>query len=262
MSKLSRFFSGLARFSKCGERLGWFAAFQTYVVARGMGRAVVVRLRDINTDFHLRGGATDLGSFASFYLGYPLIRGMRVRTILDGGANIGDSAVLFASKYQPELVLAVEPDAENFEQLKKNAAGIRCIVPMRCALWSHDTEVNLKAAAGSTVGSQVRSDGDGDVVKARSIPSLAREHGVAGFDLVKLDIEGAEREVLQSSPEEWLKQCQIFILELHDQISPGAGSALIKAVEACGPFRVRQIGEYLVFLRSEPGLDLTVSFEG
>ncbi len=251
MINFSRIFYGLARFSRCGEKLGWKAAFQVYILARALGCPVVVRLREVAVDFHLRGGAADLGSFASFYLGYPVIGGVEVRTVLDGGANIGDSAVLFAWKYSPELVVAVEPDKENFELLVKNTAAVPCVAPVCCALWSHDSTVSLIASEGSTVASSVRVAGPGDKVEARSIVSLARQYKLEGFDLVKLDIEGAEREVLGVNPSAWLKHCRILILELHDQISPGAGLAMIEAVRESGPFNIRNIGEYLVFVRCE-----------
>lgn len=259
--RLSRLFAGWARIARCGEKLGWWVAFQTYVLARLLGRPVRVWLRDPETEFYLRGGATDLGSFASFFMGYPVVRGTKIRTVLDGGANIGDSAVLFAWKYEPDLVLAVEPDAANFAQLQRNTERFPCVVAVQGALWSHDTKVSLHAAEGSTVGSQVKQGNEGDLVSARSIASLAAEHRIVGFDLVKLDIEGAEREVLQSDAASWLMHCRVFILELHDQLAPGAGMALIEAVRKCGPFQVRQIGEYLVFLRTGGDEQLSVSFE-
>lgn len=261
MLKLSRIFTACTRIAKCGEKLGWHAAFKAYFLARLLGRSVTVHLHITGTDFHLRGGALDLGSFASFYLGYPYVPTKRIKTILDGGANIGDSAVLFSCRYAPKLIVAAEPDGENFALLKRNTAELPAIRPVNCALWSHDTTVKLTPVLGSTVSSSVTSNGKGCFVAARSISSLAREFGLESFDLVKLDVEGAEREILQSNPSEWLNGCLVFILELHDHLAPGAGTALIRAVNECGPFQIRQVGEYLVFLRCGAGEELHLYYE-
>jgi hypothetical protein len=91
---------------------------------------------------------------------------------------------------------------------------------------------------------------------------LAAEQGLAGFDLVKLDIEGAEREILEHERGSWLKHCLVFIIELHDHMAPGAGVALINAVQQWGPFRVRIGGEYLVFIRVIDGEDLKLHLTG
>jgi FkbM family methyltransferase len=174
-----------------------------------------------------------------------------IRTILDGGAYNGDSAVIFSSKCTPDLIVAVEPDLENYRLLKLNTSGLPCVVAVHCALWSHDTTVNLNDVPDSKVGARAMASEGVGAIRARSIVSLAREYGLEGFDMVKLDIEGAEREILQSNPAAWLKRCRVFILELHDDLSPGAGIALLRATSDCGPFRIRHVGEHLVFLRCD-----------
>jgi FkbM family methyltransferase len=261
MPKLSRLFHFATRFAACGEKLGWGVAFKAYVVARFLHRPVVIRLRGAGTDFHLRGGTTDLGSLSSFYQGYPHVQGPLIRTILDGGAYNGDSAVIFAWKCRPELIVACEPDAENFRLLKLNTAAWPSVVALHCALWSHDTTVNLNGVANSKVGGSVTTSEASGAVRARAIAGLAQEFNLAGFDLVKLDIEGAEREILQSEPAAWLKHCRVFILELHDNLAPGAGTALWRAINECGPFRVNNIGEHLVFLRADLADELRPIYE-
>ena len=39
--------------------------------------------------------------------------------------------------------------------------------------------------------------------------------GEAAIDLLKLDIEGAERDIMEASPGEWLPQVDLIIAELH-----------------------------------------------
>jgi FkbM family methyltransferase len=247
---LTRLCSALLRFSKCVDRLGWMVAINTFIVARVLRRPVTLHIKHKGIKFSIRGGKCDLGSFATFYSGFPLITGINVNSILDGGANIGDSSVIMQITYKPSILLAIEPDGENYGLLRKNTASYPNIKCMKAALWDCDTSLILHSKVGSTVSSRVEcANGGGDTVTARSITSLARESGLSGFDLVKLDIEGAEREVLSSDEGAWLAKCNVFILELHDHMAPGAGRVLVKAIDKWGPFRMSIAGEYIVFVR-------------
>jgi FkbM family methyltransferase len=50
------------------------------------------------------------------------------------------------------------------------------------------------------------------------LPTFMERHGLKTIDLLKLDIEGAEIEVLNSTPDEVLKACRQITVEFHDFI--------------------------------------------
>jgi hypothetical protein len=49
-------------------------------------------------------------------------------------------------------------------------------------------------------------------------------------DLLKIDIEGAEREVMEESGA-WINTVAVLMIELHDDIKPGCSKAFYEATE-------------------------------
>ena len=90
-------------------------------------------------------------------------------------------------------VIAFEPDKEVHQVLKKNLAsfGFDDVELHEAALWSTDTELSFKPD-GSDSG-RVVTDTTGVSVRAVRAKDLLSEH----TDFLKLDIEGAELEVLE-----------------------------------------------------------------
>ncbi|HEU5171300.1 MAG TPA: FkbM family methyltransferase, partial [Gemmatimonadales bacterium] len=67
-------------------------------------------------------------------------------------------------------------------------------------------------------------------------------------DILKLDIEGAEREVFSEGSAEWIEKVGLIIVELHDHLRPGCRAALDAAVRSSS-FSRRHQGEHLVLVK-------------
>jgi hypothetical protein len=65
-------------------------------------------------------------------------------------------------------------------------------------------------------------------VPALSLVSLAKMQGLTGFEMVKLDIEGAEKKVLSDAA--WLSHCQVLVAELHDRFVAGCSKQFYLAI--------------------------------
>ena len=133
------------------------------------------------------------------------------KVLVDGGAYIGDTAAWFLSKY-PELVCyALEPQADNVEIARKNLApyGSRAIL-MECALSGDEgyAEFGGEAMGGAIGKGMVR-------VRTTSVPALLKIVPGGRINILKMDIEGAERDVIQSGADEWLHSVDMIIVELH-----------------------------------------------
>jgi Methyltransferase FkbM domain len=50
------------------------------------------------------------------------------------------------------------------------------------------------------------------------------------IDILKLDIEGAEKKVFESGYEQWLPKVKVLIVELHDRMRSGCSETVFKAV--------------------------------
>jgi FkbM family methyltransferase len=148
-------------------------------------------------------------------------------TVIDAGAHVGLWSLL-ASR-TAERVIALEPNPINNQVLQLNrqlnrAENIECHA---AALWIEDGTVAFQSSWHTTGGS-VSSGGDRRV-PARSLDSLIAEYG--DIDVLKIDIEGAEFEVLPAA--EQLERVGRIIGELHIG-SAGQEEPVIRALEGAG----------------------------
>jgi len=148
---------------------------------------------------------------------YHLVEGLNSpRTIVDGGANIGLAAVYFLNRYPSVRVISVEPFAETFEVCEKNLAPYKGrATALKGAIWSHGGRVSLDPQWEDWVN-KVRAPAPGETGTAEAItmPSLIATAG--GFvDLLKLDVEGSEREIFGPGAKDWLPFVGNIVIELH-----------------------------------------------
>lgn len=118
--------------------------------------------------------------------------------IIDCGSNIGMSVLFFKKLYPAARVAAFEPDPATFELLKKNVTqnGLEHVELHRCALGERDETADFYRSreAGGLMMSLMKERMDG--VKL-SVPVRRLSQFIdAEIDLLKLDVEGAEDQVL------------------------------------------------------------------
>ncbi|EHR01403.1 FkbM family methyltransferase [Bradyrhizobium sp. WSM471] len=63
-----------------------------------------------------------------------IIASGRTPVVVDAGANIGAASLWFKKQFPASIVVAVEPDPENFRILTKNAELTDKIIPVRAAI--------------------------------------------------------------------------------------------------------------------------------
>lgn len=196
---------------------------------------VNVKVRGLAHPVKLRIGTTDVSTFRQVLIGrqYEFDKPVSAEFIIDAGANIGLAAVFFANRYPSAAIVAIEPEDSNYEMLCQNAKHYPQIKPIRAALWNENEDLFLfdrghgnhgfqisgnKAAAGTLVAS----------VPGLTVDAILRDAGREKVDVLKIDIEGAEREVFET-PAEWIGKVGAVMVELHDDINPGCHEAFDKA---------------------------------
>jgi FkbM family methyltransferase len=172
------------------------------------------------------------------------------RLIIDAGANIGLSAVYFSSKYPQSKIIAIEPEYNNFELLKRNADNYKNIIPLQKAVWNKKTLVEIKdkgyGIRGFTVEeTTIKSENATETV---TIEELMGEH--AYVDILKIDIEGSEKNLFEKNYTKWLPQVKCIVIEFHDFMIPDCKSTVYKAIEEYN-FSEFQIGENTVFMNQD-----------
>jgi FkbM family methyltransferase len=131
--------------------------------------------------------------------------------LIDAGAYIGDTTAYFLSRFPQLQAIAVEPNPESLELARRNLAPYENRVTLLpVALAATETPVRI---AGTETGAQISSQGV--EVEATTIVKLLDGLPNGRASIVKMDIEGAEREVFAASPETWLPRIDHIIVETH-----------------------------------------------
>jgi FkbM family methyltransferase len=154
-------------------------------------------------------------------------RNGRRALIIDAGANIGASAVFFALTFPTALVIAIEPEPENFALLVKNAQGlnIRCL---QAALSAADGHAEIRDPGEGNWGFRAEpTQSAGGGIPCVTIDRIYQEtcnETVFPF-IVKVDIEGGEQEVFARNTA-WVAQTPVLVAELHDWLLPKGQTSL------------------------------------
>ena len=124
--------------------------------------------------------------------------------IFDCGAYCGVTTYYFSRLVGPTgKVYAFEPDEANYQVLLKNIEKhyLTNVIPIKKGLHSHTTTLsfNSTASANSMVA---RGDAPSNTsIEVVSLADAYKQLNVAHLDFVKMDIEGAELEVIEGAQE-------------------------------------------------------------
>ncbi|HZS07973.1 MAG TPA: FkbM family methyltransferase [Blastocatellia bacterium] len=155
--------------------------------------------------------------------------------IIDGGANIGVSVLYFKQVYPGAHIVAFEPDDAAFSLLKVNVGsrGYDGVTLVNKALAATDTSLSF-AAEGAYAGRLARA---GDSSTA-SVPAVRlRPYLDRRVDLLKLNIEGAETEVLEDCAD-LLGNVERIVLEYHSFAREGQSLHTLLSVLADVGYRL------------------------
>jgi hypothetical protein len=107
------------------------------------------------------------------------------------------------------------------------------VIPVRAALWGEDAAIHIENPGLGKWGFRTRAASRETIDTARgmTVDTLMREHGMEYLDILKLDIEGAEREVLLASAS-WIDRIGMIVAEMHDRYEGGCSRAFFRATSA------------------------------
>jgi FkbM family methyltransferase len=158
---------------------------------------------------------------------HPFTRDPPPRFIVDAGANIGLASIYFATAFPAATILAIEPDADNFRLLTANVAPFQNVIPRKAALWGRSEPVGIANPDAEPWLYTVRADGAGGI-RGVTLSEIVSEFGP--IDILKMDIEGAEKDVFEGDVESWLPRVRVLCIELHDHMRPGSVRAVYSAL--------------------------------
>lgn len=210
----------------------WYgpALWPAYVASRLIGwpRTIAVRHRGLAHDVLMRPRTTDVKMYHSIFTQpqYDLPLAAAPLTIFDCGGNVGYAAVWFAMRYPQARIVSIEPDRDNYALLVRNTSPFRNVMPIHAAVWGSDTALDVVDIGHGECSFETRPVGEGPRTSvvgrslALSLPTLMRMLDVTSIDLLKMDVEGAETQVLAGDLA-WLRCVGVVVIEFHDERCPG-----------------------------------------
>lgn len=134
--------------------------------------------------------------------------------IIDAGANIGLAVLYFKLLFPDAVITAFEPDEQVFNVLQRNTTnkGMSFVTLIKKGLWTEETELSF-AAEGADGGRISEREECSNIVTIQTV-KLSNYLKDRHVDFLKMDIEGAEFEVLKEA-EPYLYNVSKIFVEYH-----------------------------------------------
>jgi FkbM family methyltransferase len=215
-------------------RFGALAGAHMFLQTLGRGTAVL-QVPGTSTRLLVRKGTSDVPTFERIFAvrDYAFdLTGLAPRVIIDAGANVGYSTAYFALRFPEARIFALEPEPENFHLLVQNTRAFPNVVPLRKALWRRACRLRTVDRGAEPWAFQVdeREGGAPGNIEGTTVPALLASTREGRADLLKIDIEGSEREVFADGSADWLGRCSAIIIELHDRFRTGCAQSFYRAL--------------------------------
>jgi FkbM family methyltransferase len=141
--------------------------------------------------------------------------------VIDVGGFIGDFSVYAVKRLNAAKVIVCEPSPRNWTLLLRNIANNGYqdrIEPVNKAVTDGgDVMMNIDAPdEAQCMVSACNSSQQGlSAVPGISLANLLRDHAVERVDLLKLDCEGAEYSILESTPSDVFRRIRNIVIEFY-----------------------------------------------
>mgnify|MGYP002620241390 CR=1 FL=1 len=206
-------------------------------------------------EFFIRPFTTDINVLYQIFLEkeHKLDIQIQPKLIIDAGANIGLSTIYFAEKYPSSKIIAIEPEDSNYAMLELNTKDYSNIEIKKAAVWNiNDVQLAINDRGEGKWGFTVEhmSENHHSSVMTVTVDALLKHSEFEEIDILKLDVEGAEKEIFSKHYETWLNKVNIIIIELHDRIKNGCTEVFFAAIENYD-FEILKKGEKFILVNKK-----------
>jgi FkbM family methyltransferase len=211
----------------------------------------------IKHSFTLRPHTTDTSVFNHVFikLEYNFKPLITPKIIIDGGANIGLSSIYFKNRFPNSKIIAIEPDKENYKIMTKNLSLYDNIHLKHSGLWNKKTTANVidkfnNGEWGMSIEESTLPSNNN--ITTVTITDIINEFNIDKIDLLKLDIEGAEKYLFKDNFAEWLPKVKIILIELHDWIEKGCSKPFFEALNSTlNNYSFDIVGENVIIINED-----------
>jgi FkbM family methyltransferase len=168
---------------------------------------------------------------------------VNIETIVDIGANVGNTVKMFRHKFPNSTIHAFEPNPTVFEKLKNNCKNINRLnlnnsgVGDKKGILTLNRHSNSGATSFKNPNSVTNPTYSAKIIDQIQVPVVTvndyvNENSLSNIDLLKIDVEGFEMEVINGISEDYLKNNIKIILIEANLIEKMIGQGLIEDIIA------------------------------
>jgi FkbM family methyltransferase len=163
------------------------------------------------------------------------------KIFVDVGANIG-SVSLFVDNFNKNRkddnkikVFAIEPEPNNLALLKENVVSnfAEQVTIINNAIWHEEKIVSISNKGGNSNILNLQNE-EKSMVSAITIEKLFFLYNIEEVDVMKIDIEGAEFDLIVNTPSEILSKIKKLVLEFDKSFDGSFGMMIEKLAKQFG----------------------------
>jgi FkbM family methyltransferase len=158
---------------------------------------------------------------------------------VDIGANVG-SVSLFVDNFNKDRedkirVFAIEPEPHNLSLLQKNIENnpVENVTVINKAIWHQNKEVLITNRGGNSSIFEIEGV-EQTKIQAITLERLFRENNIKHVDVMKIDIEGAEFDLIINASEKTLAKIKYITLEFDKSFDGKFGIMVEKLAKQFG----------------------------
>jgi FkbM family methyltransferase len=154
------------------------------------------------------------------------------KLIIDAGSNTGFAALFFKIKYPEAKIISLEIETENVKMIKKNLKGYKDIEIIQKGLFNKKSFFKIEDPYNATNSFVIKEviPGENYDIESITIDEILNSTKAETIDILKIDIEGAEKDLFEKDYENWLPKVKIIMVETHDRMIPKCSYSVMKAV--------------------------------
>ncbi len=196
---------------------------------------ISVNIRQAKRPVYVRLGTSDVSNFYENFVHteFRLPENINPKLIIDAGANVGYAALHLMNKFNGVKTISIEPDESNFKVLQMNCGGYEKFEGICSAIWVNDGLVKISNPDSGKTGFRVEQveENDPDGFPAVTIESVLANSGEDRIGILKLDVEGTEKELFEENYKSWIDKVDVLIIELHDRFKPGCALSFYSVID-------------------------------
>lgn len=196
---------------------------------------ISLKIPGLKEKIYLRKNTSDIGVFQEIFidLNYQALLSLKDHhVIVDAGANIGLFALYVLREHPDAQIFCIEPEDSNYEMLKKNTAEYPHITILKRGLWNDEVYLKFINLAASKWAFQLTESNSSNYdIHGISIAQLCNDFNLSHIDILKIDIEGSEKEVFEKYTS-WLSNVKNLMIETHEDMRPGSTSSVMDALSS------------------------------